>query len=464
MVDIKAIRRPATVFGTINLLLLVWAATALSAPASGQASPLAEKRFTLDNGLRVCLFQRGAVPLVNIVAGVNAGSKDETDETSGVVHLLEHYILFRGTDLRSGGQIARDIRNHGAVFNAHTGQDAAFFEISLPSEHLEFGLKNQKEILFRLKIGETELAAEKEVIREEIRKIEDDPIRWGRALIYQNLLAGHPYGRPVYGIPERIENLSTQDVEQFYKRLFVPNNTVIAVVGNLPLSEMETRVREVFSDVPRGGEPPDPPERARPLRKTVEIERELDVDAAYLLIGALGPDYNDAGQYAADLLAQVLGQGLHPMLMGAFRGGRSILVNSAWMDYIALKRAGVFVAYLTLDPKNLRSARHEAIAFLRRVRKEDFTPLDVVGERRMFVFDYLQSAKNGIRFLVQRGWENGQGLAMSAAMHMLLKDTDAGIDYLDRIAALESDDLRQAADSAFSRDAYVLVSIVPRKK
>ncbi|MCX6565094.1 MAG: pitrilysin family protein [Candidatus Aminicenantes bacterium] len=447
-----------------NLLLLVWAATAFSLPAFGQTSLPAEKRFTLDNGLRVFLFERDSVPLVNIVAGVNAGSKDETDETSGLVHLLEHYILFRGTDLRSGGEIARDIRNHGAVFNAHTGQDATFFEISLPSEHYEFGLKNQKEILFRLKIGEAELEAEKEVIREEIRQIEDDPFRWGRALVHQNLLAGHPYGRPVYGIPERMEKLSTEDIVRFYKRLFVPNNAVIAVVGNLPLSEMETRVREVFSDVTRGEEPPAPPERAQPLPKTMEIERELDVDEAYLLIGALGPDYGDSGQYAADVLTQVLGQGINPMLAGALNGGRRVLVNSAQMDYIALKRAGVFVAYLTLEPKNLSAVKREAVAFLRRVWKENFTPSDVLGEERAFVFDYLESAKNGIRFLVQKAWESGLGLAMSMAMHMLLNDTDAKIDYLDRIAALSSSDLRKAAAASFRSDAYVLVSIVPRKK
>jgi len=461
MVDIKAIRRPATV---ISLLLPVWAATALSLFAAQSSPPILEKKFTLDNGLRVSLIHRESVPLVNIVAGVNAGSKDETDETSGTVHLLEHYILFRGTDLRSGGEIARDIRRHGAVFNAHTSQDAAFFDISLPSEHFEFGLKNQKEILFRLKIGEAELEAEKEVIREEIRKIEDDPFRHGWSLVYQNLMAGHPYGRPVYGVPERLAALPTEDVERFYKRLFVPNNTVLSVVGNLPLAEMEARVREVFSDVPRGGEPPPPPDRPRAPGKTVEIERSLDVDEAYLLIGALGPDYNDAGQPAAALLTQVLGQGLHPMLGAALNGGRRILVNSAQMDYVALKRAGVFVTYITLEPKNLPAAKREAVAYLKRVRKENFSPNDVLGEERMFVFEYLESAKNMMRFLIQQSRENGLRLATSAARVMLFDETKEGDDFLGGLAGLKSDDLRRAADSAFSRDAYVIVSFVPRKK
>jgi len=453
---------------TLNLLLLlslsVGAATAISSPPVEQTPSPAEKAFTLDNGLRVFLLERDSVALVNIVAGVNAGSKDETDETSGLAHILEHCLLYRGTDLHSGGEIARQIRDNGGTFNAHTGQDSILFEISLPSEHFAFGLKNQKELLFRLKIGQAELEAEKEIIREEIRQIEDDPVRLGRALVYQILLAGHPYGRPVYGTPETIARLTVRDIKNYYGRLFVPNNTVLAVVGNVPIAEMEARVREVFADVPRGPEPPPPPPRPRPLSKTVEITRELDVEEAYLFLGAAGPDYEDDGQYAADVLAEILGQGVNPMLAGALRGGRRVLVNSARMDYIALKRAGAFVAVLTLEPKNLSVAEREAIAFLRRARTANFTPDDVLGEERLFAFDYLQAAKNGIRFLVQRAWESGLGLAMSTAQHMLLSTGESKIVYLDRIAALKSDDLRSAADAAFSRDAYAVVSIVPRKK
>ena len=113
-----------------------------------------EKGFNLENGLKVFLYERHNLPLVNIVVAVNAGSKDETDETNGLVHLLEHYILFRGTETRSGSDIAGDIRRHGAYFNAHTGQDLAIFEISIPAESADFGLANQKEILFDLKIDD----------------------------------------------------------------------------------------------------------------------------------------------------------------------------------------------------------------------------------------------------------------------------------------------------------------------
>jgi len=450
----------------VNLLLLITAATALSFNFSFplQGVPTAEKLFTLDNGLRVFLFERPSVPLVNIVAAVNAGSKDETDSTSGLTHVLEHYVLFRGTDLRTGDRIAREIRDHGATFNAHTGQDMSVYEISLPSEHFDFGLRNQKEILFQLKIGEAELAAEKEVILEEIKQLQDDPFRYGGALVYQNLLAGHPYGRPVYGESETVKNLTREDLERFYRRHFVPNNTALAIVGSLPIAEMEARVRSVFEGLPRGGEPPPPPDRPRPLGKTVEIEKELDVDEAYLIIGALGPDYNEPAQYPADVLNQILGQGINPLLVSALKGGRRDLVNSAMMTYIAMKRAGAFVAYITLDPKNLIPAKREAVRFLRQVRQENFSPTDFQGEERDFAYDHLEGAKNALRFAVQKAWESGLGLATSMAMHMLLIDRESKIDYLERVAATRSSELRETAAAYFSRGEYVLVSIVPKKK
>lgn len=456
----------------LNLLLLilfslnVGGATALplSADSSSSPAPVAEKTFSLDNGLRVFLLERHSVALVNIVAGINAGSRDETDETSGLAHALEHCLLFRGNDLRSGSEVARRIRDHGAVFNAHTGQDETLFEITLPAEHFVFGLENQKELLFRLKIENKELESEKEVIREEIRQIEDDPFRLGRALVSRLLFSGHPYGRPVYGTPEAISRLTVRDVEDFYRRLFVPNNAVLAVVGDLPIAEMEARVRETFADVPRGPDPPPPLPRPQPLPKTVEIERAMDVDEAYLFIASAGPDYGDDGQYAADILAEILGQGIRPMLAAALREGRRVIANSARMEYVALKRAGAFVAVLTLEPKNLSAAKREAIAFLRRARTENFRPEDVLGDDRYFIFDYLEAAKNNVRFFVQRAWESGLGLARSVARHMLLSTGGSDIVYLDRIAALTSNDLRNAADAAFTKDAYAVVAISPRKK
>ena len=121
----------------------------LPATASDQEHP-PTRYFKLENGFQIFLYPRHTLPLIHLVIAFDVGSKDETEETNGLVHILEHYILFRGTEYRTGSEISQDIRRHGAYFNAHTDRDLSTFEMSLPSDYLDFALRNQKEILFHL--------------------------------------------------------------------------------------------------------------------------------------------------------------------------------------------------------------------------------------------------------------------------------------------------------------------------
>lgn len=423
-----------------------------------------EKKFVLENGLKVFLYERHNLPLVHIVAAVNAGSKDETDETNGLVHLLEHYILFRGTEARSGSDIAGDIRRHGAYFNAHTGQDLAIFEISLPAESADFGLTNQKEILFSLKVDDLELASEKDVILEELSQIRDDPFRYASALCYQKLFAGHPYGRPVFGKAEAVKALTAEQVNRFYRTYFVPGNMALAVVGDFNLKDMEAKARAVFGTVPKTDFTPVPFAPPPPLRKTVEIEEALDVQEAYLVIGTAGPDFNNTDQYASDILTEILGRGISPLLYRPLKGQRD-LINTVGMTYITLAHGGAFEVFITLEPKRLAAAKNQALQFLRQVRGENFSRDDVPADERMYTYDFLGSAKNQISFDTQKAQENGLTLATSLAMYMLLQENDrAPLNYLDNIKKVSSSDLRKTAAKYLSKSEYVLVSIVPKKK
>lgn len=441
------------------ILFLAW-----PGPSRSEESKLPEKSFTLDNGMKVYLVERHTLPLLNVVAAVNAGSKNETEETSGVAHLLEHYILFRGTEARSGNEIGLDIRKHGAYFNAHTGQDLALFEISLPAGFADFALKNQKEILFDLKFGQTEMDAEKAVILEEISQIEDDPFRYANALVYQNLFKGHPYQRPIFGKKETLKAITLEQLEGFYRAYFHPANCSLALVGDFTLKDMEDKVRAVFGSVKKDAFAPPKFEKVGPLEKSVDVEQALDVQEAYLAIGVVAPDYNSPDQYAMDVLTEILGRGIRPMLNAALRGDRDF-INGVSMTYIGLKYGGACVVYFTLDPKNLTAAKRQAVQFLRqRARSENYAKDDIYGEAQMYAFDYLGSAKNRIRFNGQQALEDGLTLATSLAMYLLLSEPSQSVNYLENIGKVQSPELRKAAAKYFSKGEYVLISIVPKKK
>ena len=422
-----------------------------------------QKYFELENGLKIYLYEKHTLPLVNLVFAVNLGTKDESEETNGIVHILEHYILFRGTEFRSGEEISQDIRRHGAYFNAHTSLDLATFEISLPSEFADFALKNQKEILFNLKLSQEELDEEKKVILEELSQIQDDPIKYATSLVYQNLFKDHPYQKPVQGKKEIIKALTIEQVEKFYRKFFVPSNCVLAVVGDFEIEEMEKKTKDIFGDSKKEEISTPKYEKAPTLKKTVEINQEMDVNQAYLVIGIPGPDYNHKDQYALDILTQILGRGVNPMLNYPHRGRRN-LAQSALMSYSAHKYGGLIIIYITLKPENIGITKRETIKFLKETSRLNYSKKDVMGDAQLYTFDYLESAKNQIKFDFHQSQEKGLAVATSVARYLLLNENQEGGSYLENIEKLNSLDLRKAAGKYLSKGRYVIVAISPIKK
>ncbi|MFB0565336.1 MAG: M16 family metallopeptidase [Candidatus Aminicenantaceae bacterium] len=420
------------------------------------------KYFELDNGLKVFLLERHNLPLLNITAAVNLGSKNETEETSGLVHILEHYILFGGTESQSGSEIGREIRRHGAYFNAHTGRDLITFDISLLSEYADFALRNQKEILFNLKLSKEVLDAEKKIILEELAQIKDDPFKYASSLVFQNLFSNHPYKYPIYGKKEIIEAATVNQLENFYKEHFVPSNCGLALVGDFQVEEMEKTVKEIFGDLKKEEFPSSKFEKIGQLKKTIEIKEEMDINQAYLVIGMPGPDYNHSDQYIVDVIVQILGRGVNPMLGYALRGRRD-LAHSISMSYVAHKYGGAILIYLIVDPKNMKTAKNETIKFLKKSTSMRYSEEDYLSIDQAYIFDYLECAKNSIKFDSYRGKERGLDVANSLARFLLLNENSTEGSYLENIDKISSSDLRKAAARYLSRGKYIVVSIIPKK-
>ena len=113
------------------------------------ATPMEWHRATLENGLKVMILEHRQVPQVNISTVVQVGAKNETDLFNGATHLLEHLILFRGTEKMTGEEVGEAMKRHGAYFNGYTSSDWTDFVISLPRENLEFALGIHADMLFR---------------------------------------------------------------------------------------------------------------------------------------------------------------------------------------------------------------------------------------------------------------------------------------------------------------------------
>jgi len=434
------------------------------APGDAPAPANAARSCLLENGMRVLLYEKHETPLVNISLAVNVGSKDESEGSLGLSHLLEHCLLFRGPGTVVEPGAVNDLRRNGAYFNGYTSQDLTTYEMTLPVGRAEFGLSVIKGIFADPDPGPDTLEREKAVILEEIGTLRDDPRRYAAFLIHENMFPGHPYGNALYGNEETIRNAGPGELRAFHGKYYVPSNCALAVVGDFAIADMERLVRAAVGGLQ--GPPParTEPSKAKLLKKGVDIRKEMDVEEAYLAIGFAGPDYNHPDRVPADILTEILGRGFNPMLSVALRSRRD-LVKSISMSYAAFKSGGLFIILYTLDPKDVAQARNETLSFLRKVRSLNFAKEDYYGEEKIYAFDFLQGAKNRVRFGAQRGRESGLNLASAFARHMLLAEgKDGNESYLERIERVASPDLRKIATRYMNQGEYVVVAIVPGKK
>ncbi|GEM_PF-149691 len=432
-------------------------------PSSPQPPEPKEVAFTLDNKLRVLLIDRPNSPLVHLVLAVGFGSRDETPEAYGLAHCLEHVVLFRGTRSKSIEAINRSLRQKGAWVNGHTSRDLTLFELSLPAKALAVGLQDFIDLVFNAQLEEAELEQEKEVILEEMNLQASEPLSLAVSIAYENLFPDHPYAHPLIGTKETIGQLTAAKVMEAYHRYYTPANCALTVVGDLNRGQLEKIIRDYFGQL-KGDKVSRPPIGSpAPLAKTTRITKELDESQSHLLIAFRAPNFSQVEQYSFDLLTAILGRGLNPLLALALAARRVPLANLA-ISYYSHQFSGVFLIHLTVEAKYASSAENEALRFLRQLYRENFSPDDVLGETRDYVYDFLQSAKNLVKLNAARSLEDGLSLAAAVASYLLLLGEIQLPSYLETIDRLQSSDLRQTASRYLGRPEAVVVVINQKKK
>ncbi len=144
--------------------------------------------------------------------------------------------------------------------------------------------------------------------------------------------------------------------------------------------------------------------------------------------------------------------------------GRRNLAHNVSMAYSAYKYGGAILIYITLEPKNIKSAKRETIRFLKETRSQDYSKKDIFGDSQLYALDFLESAKNQIKFKIHQSQEKGLLVATSLARFMLLNEDPNRGSYLENIEKISSSDLRKAAGKYLSKGRYVIVTISPKKK
>jgi zinc protease len=280
---------------------------ALLAAAGANANPY-EK--TLANGLRVIVKEDHRAPTVVHMVWYRAGSMDEFNGTTGVAHLLEH-MMFKGTKNLKPGEFNKRVAAAGGRDNAFTSLDYTAYFQQVPNTRLSEMMALEADRMAGLVIGQEGYSQEIKVVMEERRlRTDDQP----HALVHEKLMAAafqaHPYGRPIIGWMNDLENMTAQDARDWYRRWYVPNNAYVVVVGDVNKDEVFRLAEQRYGRI-KG--------RALPARKPqlepaqVGIKRivvKAPAKQPYLAMAWKAPRLRDVGKerepFALTVLATVL--------------------------------------------------------------------------------------------------------------------------------------------------------------
>ncbi|MCU0236345.1 MAG: insulinase family protein [Acidobacteria bacterium] len=446
-------------------LCLAWSCLVLLCVAGGTAPAAAGERaaskyFTLDNGLQVLLQEKRDLPLTGMALAIDLGTKDESAETSGYAHLFEHMLLFgSGGGMNSESRLA-ELRRHGVAHNAHTDHDLMTFEVSCPGAESAWALEQMRQAVFFAELDPRQLESEKRIINEEILQLRDEPAFLGRLLLMEQLFAGHPYGRPVYGDGSTIRAATVETLRAFCAPRLVPGRCALSVIGDFTLAAMEEEVRRNWGALARAAAPAaEVPPPAR-LEKNSERQIELDVQESHLFIGWLAPDFNDEQRLPFSLLTHILGGGLNPLLNSVLRGNR-LLADRVNMSYAPMRSGGMAVLHVTLKEKDIRAAKGEVASFMGRVSSFNFSKEDVLPRDRMYVLDYLESAKNQMEYGNGSFRESTLNLSVACSRYLLLNRTPVRSSYLESVDKVSSSAMRRAAGKFLGGRKWALLAITP---
>ena len=305
----------------------------------------------LANGLRVIVKPDRRAPVAVVMVWYRVGSIDETNGTTGVAHVLEH-MMFKGTATTAAGEYSRVVAAAGGRENAFTSTDFTGYFATLDKTKLELMLKLEADRMVNLTLPPEEFAKEIRVVMEERRsRTEDEP----RSLVYEQLVAAalitHPYRNPIIGWMNDLENMRVEDVREFYRRWYVPNNAILVVVGDVDPREIFALAEKHFASIPARPLPMRKPQTEPPQMGLKRVVVKAPAELPYVLMTFPVPVVRDPEKdwepYALEMLSAVLdGSEAARLRRSLIREQK--LATSANAAYDSVSRGpGMFFLYAT---------------------------------------------------------------------------------------------------------------------
>lgn len=410
------------------------------------------QRMVLDNGLVLLVAQRDNLPIVKVSMGIRAGSVVEPAEKAGLASLTAS-LLTDGTKSRTSAQISEEIEFVGGELGASGGDDYITVNLSVLKKDMDLGFALLSDIILNPTFPEDEMTKKKERIKGSLRAQEEDPGFVASREFKKAVFGDHPYGRLVTGTAGTIDRITRDDLIGFHAACYVPNNTIMAVVGQTTPEEVKELLQKYFSGWKRGqsGLPQPAAVTEGTEKNTIMIDRDLT--QANIIMGHKGVSRDNPDYYALSVLNYILGGGgFASRLMLNIRKEKG-LVYDIHSYFEPNKYGGSFQVGLQTKNESANTAIAEVVREIQRIRKEPVSEAELSDAQAFLTGSFpmrIETSQRIAGFLVAVEYYN------------------LGIDYIDKypvyINGVTRDDILRVADKYLHPDQFVMVVVADQAK
>jgi len=377
--SITRILRARLLLATIGISLLQ-----AGSPGFGFAADLSPIKITTTNGMTVLVLEQHYLPIVEIHALIKAGSAQDPPGKAGLANLTAS-LLDEGTTTRSSKQLAEQIDFVGGSLEVKAGEDFTTAAVRVLKKDLDLGFTLLTDILLHPAFPKQEFDRVRSQILGEIVSDNDDPGHVAMKAFNQLVFHNHPYRWPVNGLEETLLKIALADVQSFYTKEYLPNQTILAVVGDISVEQATALVQTHFGAWKKGAVPARAIKKPRAIdKKTVQFI-EKDLTQSTIVLGHGGISRTNPDFYSVTVMNHVLGAGgFSSRLMDSIRDKQG-LAYGIMSHYEARTMPGSFWINLQTKTETTNQAINGVLAEMKALREAPVTDQELAEAKAFLI-------------------------------------------------------------------------------
>jgi len=429
--------------------ILVSIAVFVSIPMGSYA--LDANRKELENGLVVLHAERTNLPMVVVNLLIKASPLDEPADKAGLASMVAS-MLTEGTKRRTSSEISDEIEFIGGSLVASATEDDTVLSLTVLKKDIEKGFDLLSDVLLNPQFPDEELARKKVLVKGALRQSEEEPEYLAEKAFGEAVYGKNPYGRPVPGTKEGIDALSRDDLRAFHSAYYVPNNSILTVVGDLTEKELDALIENYLSSWRKSDVPPRKAYGIEEQKGVKIIRIDRDLTQANIVLGYPGISRLDPDYYAASVMNYIFGGGgFSSRLMQKIRDEMG-LTYGIFSYFDALKYGGTFKVSVQTKNEAANTVVDVTLKEMERIRSE------LVSE------DELKDAISYLTGSFPRRLETMSKVAgFLSAVEFLGLGLDYDREYIEIIKKITREDVLRVAKKYLHPENYVLVVVANQK-